>query len=120
MRDAALGSPPAPAPASKGAGGASARTRAASTAAPAPAAPARPAAAAKPRKLSYKEQRELDALPAAIEALEAEQKAIAEWLARPDSYAGEPDRAATAQARYAQIDAELLRALERWEALGSR
>ena len=45
------------------------------------AAPRRAGAAAPPaRKLSYKEQRELDALPARIEALEAEQKALAELL----------------------------------------
>jgi ATP-binding cassette subfamily F protein uup len=81
-------------------------------------APAAPAA--KPRKLSYKEQRELDALPARIEALEAEQKALGALLADAALYAKEPDRAASAQARYAAIDDELLRALERWEALGSR
>jgi ATP-binding cassette subfamily F protein uup len=122
LRDAALGSPPAPAPASKGAGGASARTRAASTAAPAPAAPARPArpaAAAKPRKLSYKEQRELDALPARIEALEVEQKELGALLASAELYAEDPVRAETAQMRYAQIDEELLAALERWEVLGA-
>ncbi len=77
-------------------------------------------AAAKPRKLSYKEQRELDALPGLIETLEAEQKTLGDWLASAEAYAKEPDRAAKAQARYVQIDADLLRALERWEALGSR
>ena len=73
---------------------------------------------AKPRKLSYKEQRELDALPARIESLEAEQTQIGELLADAGVYAREPDRAAAAQARYARIDAELTQALERWEALG--
>ena len=83
-------------------------------------APAKPAAApaAKPRKLSYKEQRELDALPPRIEALEAEQKQLAEQLSRPELYQQEPGRAAAAQARCTQIDDELLQALERWEALG--
>jgi len=74
----------------------------------------------KPRKLSYKEQREFDALPDRIDALEAEQKALGALLADAAIYAKEPDRAAAAQARHAQIDAELLRALERWEELGSR
>ena len=74
----------------------------------------------KPRKLSYKEQREFDALPDRIDALEAEQKALGTLLADASIYAKEPDRAAAAQARHAQIDAELLRALERWEELGSR
>jgi ATP-binding cassette subfamily F protein uup len=74
----------------------------------------------KPRKLSYKEQRELDQLPARIEALEAEQRTLAEFLAQPASYASEPDRAMQAQVRHAAIDDELLAALERWEMLGAR
>ena len=86
------------------------------------AAPATPPLAstpsAKPRKLSYKEQRELEALPARIEALEAEQKELGQLLADAEVYAKQPDRAVSAQARYAQVDDELLRALERWESLG--
>jgi len=86
------------------------------------AAPAVPAAAANPprkaRKLSYKEQRELDELPRRIDTLEAEQKVLAEFLAEPGAYA-EADRAATAQQRHAQIDDELLAAMTRWEALGT-
>jgi len=78
------------------------------------------APAAKPRKLSYKEQRELDELPKRIESLEAEQKELAAFLALPESYTAEPDRAMKAQARHAKIDDELLVALERWEALGAR
>ncbi len=78
------------------------------------------APAAKPRKLSYKEQRELDELPVRIEALEAEQRRLADFLAQPGSYADTPDRAQDAQARHARIDDELLAAMERWEALGAR
>jgi ABC transport system ATP-binding/permease protein len=90
-----------------------------------PPAAAKPIAAptapvAKPRKLSYKEQRELDELPKRIEALEAEQSAIAEFLAKPESYTEHADRAMKSQARHAKIDDELLAAMERWEALGSR
>jgi len=77
-------------------------------------------AAAKPRKLSYKEQRELDELPKKIEALEAEQKELATFLAQPDSYAKEADRAMKAQTRVAAIDDALLAAMERWEILGAR
>ena len=84
------------------------------------AAPPGAAAVPRPRKLSYKEQREFDALPERIDALEAEQKALGAQLADAAFYAKEPDRAAAAQARHAQIDAELTRLLERWEALGSR
>ncbi len=78
------------------------------------------AVAVKPRKLSYKEQRELDELPKKIEALEVEQKELASFLAQPESYAKEADRAMKAQTRHAKIDDELLAAMERWEALGAR
>jgi len=101
-----------------GAGSATAAATAASVA-PAPAASA--TAPAKPRaKLSYKEQRELDALPALIESLEAEQRSITEALAGNEIYANEPRRAGELQQRFAQIDEELLAALERWELLGAR
>ncbi len=78
------------------------------------------AIAPKPRKLSYKEQRELEELPKRIEALEAEQKALTTFLAQPESYAKEADRAMKAQSRVAAIDDELLVAMERWELLGAR
>jgi ATP-binding cassette subfamily F protein uup len=81
---------------------------------------AAPAVATKARKLSYKEQRELDELPKRIEALETEQKELAEFLAKPESYTAEPDRAMKAQTRHSKIDDELLVALERWELLGAR
>ena len=74
----------------------------------------------KARKLSYKEQRELDALPARIEAMEAEQKGLGALLADASIYTTDPSRAATSQARYAALDNELLAALERWEALGAK
>jgi ATP-binding cassette subfamily F protein uup len=75
---------------------------------------------AKPRKLSYKEQRELDELPSRIEALEAEQKQLAAFLAEPDSYTKEAQRVVQAQKRHAEIDDQLMKALERWEVLGAR
>jgi ATP-binding cassette subfamily F protein uup len=89
---------------------------------PAPAASiaATPPAPAKAKKLSYKEQRELDGLPARIEALELEQKELAALLGSADFYADDPARVEQAQMRVAQIDDELTEALERWELLGSR
>ncbi|WP_353092164.1 ATP-binding cassette domain-containing protein [Methylibium sp.] len=86
------------------------------------AAPPAPVAAApvKRAKLSFKEQRELDALPARIEALEAEQRTLGEQLGGTALYAEAPQRVAEAQARYARIEEELMAALERWEALGNR
>ncbi len=98
---------------------AAAKGRRSSTAAAVPTAVAPKAAASKARKLSYKEQRELAELPARIEALEAEQKDLGTILASAELYAEDPVRAESAQMRYAQIDDELLAALERWEALGA-
>ncbi|MEO7336661.1 MAG: ATP-binding cassette domain-containing protein, partial [Caldimonas sp.] len=108
---AARAAAPAPTRSKAGAAAASTATVGASVLAATP--------AVKPRKLSYKEQREFDALPARIEALEAEQKQLGQLLADAALYSTDPDRAAKAQSRYAQIDDELLRALERWEALGA-
>jgi ABC transport system ATP-binding/permease protein len=85
---------------------------------PAPLDAAAPLAAAR-KKLSYKEQRELDALPAAIEALEQEQRGINEELADGQLYGSNPARAAELAQRSARIDEELVAALERWEALGT-
>ena len=93
-------------------------TPAAAKLAPAEAVPA--PAAVKPRKLSYKEQRELDELPKRIEALEAEQVSLATLLADADAYTRDPKGVAAAQARVASIDDELLVAMERWEVLGQR
>ncbi|WP_077003213.1 ABC-F family ATP-binding cassette domain-containing protein [Variovorax sp. KK3] len=91
---------------------------------PTPAAPHTPAAAATPRpgstrKLSYKEQREFDTLPTRITELEEEQKRIAKVLEQGGGaiYATEAARAAELAQRHAQIDEELLAAMERWEAL---
>ncbi len=93
-------------------------------AAPAPAAatppPAAPLVASKAKKkLSYKEQRELDELPARIEALEEEQRELNTTLADPDLYKKQDAHSiAGLQARIASIDDELLVLLERWETLG--
>ena len=73
----------------------------------------------KARKLSFKEQRELDSLPERIAALETEQQAIATQLADGRLYATDHARALSLAARSAQIDVELLAALERWETLGA-
>jgi ATP-binding cassette subfamily F protein uup len=72
----------------------------------------------KAKKLGFKEQRELDGLPAAIAALEAEQQGINEALADGTLYASDNARALEMSTRSAQIDEELMAALERWETLG--
>ena len=71
-------------------------------------------------KLSYKEARELDALPAQLGALEAEQAQIAERLAAPALYQSSPQEAAALHARSEAIEAELLEVLARWEALEAK
>jgi ATP-binding cassette subfamily F protein uup len=73
-----------------------------------------------PVKLSYKDQRELDALPGRIEALEKEQQALRDELADGAIYSRDAQRATALHARDAAIDEELMAALERWEALSSR
>ncbi len=81
-------------------------------------APAPVAAPAQRKKLSYKEQRELEALPALVDTLEAEQAGIRTRLADGSLYATDPAGAAALAQRNAEIDDALLQALERWEVLG--
>lgn len=68
------------------------------------------------KKLSYKEKRELEALPQEIDALEAEQKTLSEKLNTPEIYRDAAAAKAT-NARLAEIEDELMAALERWEEL---
>jgi len=69
------------------------------------------------KKLSYKEQRELEQLPSHIAALEAEQQAIRTELADGTLYAKDGIRAAALYQRDAEIEELLLQALERWTTL---
>jgi ABC transport system ATP-binding/permease protein len=98
------------------------RERDAQNALPVTKAAAAPAPAAAPtvnkKKLSYKEQREFDGLPARIAALEAEQAAVDGELGGGQLFSTDPARAAQLGARHADIEAEWLRAMERWEVLG--
>ncbi|WP_397534035.1 ATP-binding cassette domain-containing protein [Roseateles sp.] len=106
-RAAALAAKTAPAPAAAAA--------AAPAAAPAPA----PVVATK-RKLSYKEQRELDELPAKVAALEAEQVQINALLNGVELYNQGAARIAEVTARASEIDEELLALMERWEVLEAK
>jgi ATP-binding cassette subfamily F protein uup len=71
-------------------------------------------------RLTYKERRELDALPAAIAALEQEQSEITTQLADPDLYRDQPERVHALQQRYSAIEAALMQSLTRWEELEAR
>ncbi|HVL75746.1 MAG TPA: ATP-binding cassette domain-containing protein, partial [Noviherbaspirillum sp.] len=94
---------------------------------PAPVAPKGPAAqpaapreSGRSKKLSYKEQRELESLPDLISQLEAEQKRISEQLADPELYRTRPDEAQKLNQRFAEIDDELMASLEKWEAIEAK
>ena len=71
------------------------------------------------KKLSYKEQRELDGLPALIQQLESQQKAIEQELYDGTLYVRDAKRAAELTARNSHIEEELMTALQRWETLSS-
>lgn len=69
------------------------------------------------RKLSYKEQREMETLPGQIHALELEQTDLEQALADGSLYATDPPQAAQMAARLVQVEEEWMAAMERLEAL---
>jgi len=83
--------------------------------APAPAAPVK----AKPR-LSFKETRELEAMPATIERIEGEIAAVGMVLADPATYTREPAELKALQSKLAGFEDDLARAMQRWEDLEAR
>lgn len=72
------------------------------------------------RKLSYKDQRELEALPARIEALEREQRDLNARIASPDFYKESREAIAAALARAEALQLEAVAAYARWHDLESR
>lgn len=76
--------------------------------------------APRPKKLSYQEARELEALPGKIDALEQEQANITLRLSQPTIYRDYPDEAKALQARVTVIEKELTDCLARWEELESK
>ncbi|RSR94361.1 ATP-binding cassette domain-containing protein, partial [Acinetobacter baumannii] len=68
-------------------------------------------------KLSYKDQRELEQLPAEIEKLENEQAALSDKLADGSWFVTDADAATKASQRLAEIEELLLEKLERWDEL---
>jgi ABC transport system ATP-binding/permease protein len=71
-------------------------------------------------KLSFKEQKELDSLPATIESLEAEQTTVASRLADPETYQGESALVKQLTDRATEIETLILAAMTRWEALDAK
>jgi ATP-binding cassette subfamily F protein uup len=77
--------------------------------------PAKPAAPK--RKLGFKEQRELEALPGRIDALENEMASLTEALSAPGFYSKDSAAQAAHHARMAAAQAELDAAFARWSEL---
>jgi ATP-binding cassette subfamily F protein uup len=72
------------------------------------------------RKPSYKEQMELEQLPARIEALETEQKQLQSLVTSEEFYKRPASEIHEALARLEELEALLLAAYTRWDALDSR
>ncbi len=72
------------------------------------------------QKLNSKERQELDRLPGTIEALEAEQASLGLTLGDPGTYQNSASTVPALQARFAEIEAELAKRMQRWEALLAR
>jgi ATP-binding cassette subfamily F protein uup len=70
-----------------------------------------------PTKLSYKDQRELDRLPAEIEALETAIAVLQAEASTPEFYARDEDRVRSALNELATLEARLEERVERWGAL---
>ncbi|RPE28084.1 ATP-binding cassette subfamily F protein uup [Acinetobacter sp. BIGb0102] len=75
------------------------------------------APAPKKVKLSYKDQRALEQLPAEIEALETEQATLSAKLADGSWFVSDANAATQASQRLAEIDELLLEKLEHWDEL---
>ena len=79
-----------------------------------------PFAETAPKRLSYMEQRELDALPGKIEELEAERSALSDAISHPAFYKEPAAAIAKALERQQQIERDLHELYSRWDALDSR
>lgn len=95
--------------------------------APAPAERPAPPATGKPRKRTFNEQREFEALtmelaglPDRIAALEEEQQALEARLAEPDFFSRDPEAFNLAAGRMTTIDEEQTALLHRWEEVEER
>ena len=75
--------------------------------------------ASKPRRLSFKEQRELETLPKRIEEIENRQKELHALMADPSFYQKSREEIAAATDELEQLEEELLEKLDRWESLES-
>ena len=71
----------------------------------------------RPRTLTFKENKELEALPLQLETLEAERDKLFEVLASPEFYQDEGGRVAETKTRLAELEKKIAESYERWEFL---
>lgn len=77
----------------------------------------KPVEQAKPKKLSYKLQQELDGLPKKIEKCEAEIESLQAQMAKPDFFTQSEDKTAPVLQRLTAVEDELEVFFERWTEL---
>ena len=80
-------------------------------------APAETSSAPAKKKLTYKDQRELEMLPAKIEKLESDASHLHTVMAEPDFYKQPPKEIAAKQGELKEIEEQLATAYQRWEEL---
>jgi ABC transport system ATP-binding/permease protein len=76
-----------------------------------------PAPPAQKRKLSYKEQRELESLPGDLEKLESEQQALNERICAPDYHRAGQEQIRRDRERAAELEVLIASGMDRWEEL---
>jgi ATP-binding cassette subfamily F protein uup len=71
-------------------------------------------ASVKPKKMGFKEKRELETLPGTIEQLESQIEALQTLMAKPEFYQLRGNKVAEAKASLTALEAELRAAYSRW------
>ena len=71
----------------------------------------------RPRKLTFKENRELEELPGIIESLEQEQKTLYQMMSDPDFYKNSGEDVSKVKSRTEELKQELDKVYNRWEEL---
>jgi ATP-binding cassette subfamily F protein uup len=77
----------------------------------------KPAATVKSKKLKFKDQQELNKLPALIDELESKQAALTQQIATPEFYKKDPSAIANTLDELKEIEAKLQQSYKRWDEL---
>ncbi len=70
-----------------------------------------------PRKLTFKENQELEVLPGLIDSLESERDSLYKVMADPDFYKEDGDKVSESKTRIEELEKEMAKAYTRWEVL---